>query len=254
MTTELQRFYTNYPPEKFSTSDLTHEVKDFIITVYLLASHIGGLKDYLLGIDEEIARTGRFNKGEFDKVWSYSVWVLSLSKPIFDVIHPRKLKEGYLPDDQEVLDFVRKACVRVGDFRGDVLRRWKNQTTEQQLTGESLQTRLCAWLNECVGKRDAEDKDERDARFLEEAIELMQARGRSKEEIHQMVESVYAKPVGQVPQEIAGTLMTLFALAQSHGYDLMGLGEQEYRRITQDNVKKASGRKTRIHFQSTTTV
>ena len=43
---------------------------------------------------------------------------------------------------------------------------------------------------------------------------------------------VYARPPGEVKQEAAGVAVTLFALAEAHGFDLLLETEKEIERIT----------------------
>jgi hypothetical protein len=56
--------------------------------------------------------------------------------------------------------------------------------------------------------------DERAARFIEEALELVQATGLPIERVIAIAQHVYAKPRGDVPQEIGAVGVTLLALAE----------------------------------------
>ncbi len=96
---------------------------------------------------------------------------------------------------------------------------------------ETFQNRVRLWLVECFGKNFTDDDQERDARFLEEAIELFQARGRTFEELMQLAVYVYSRPVGDVEQELGGCMTTLAALSLTNGLDMHAAGEKELARI-----------------------
>lgn len=94
----------------------------------------------------------------------------------------------------------------------------------------SFQNRVTRWLNACFGSLIAEDKVERNHRFLEEALELVQAAGCSKEEAHQLVHYVYGRPVGELQQEIGGVAVTFAALCNAHAENMTDCAERELRR------------------------
>ena len=77
----------------------------------------------------------------------------------------------------------------------------------------------------------------RDMRFGEEAIELLQARGRSKEEVLRLVDYVYGRDIGEVEQEMGGVLSTLMAMASQNGTDLEKATKTEMARFTRKNQK-----------------
>ncbi len=76
------------------------------------------------------------------------------------------------------------------------------------------------WLVECVGEHDAHNRTERVHRFTEEALELAQATGCTKEEAHQLVEYVFNRPVGVPVQEVGGVMNTLAALCTANFMDM----------------------------------
>jgi hypothetical protein len=96
-----------------------------------------------------------------------------------------------------------------------------------------FQSSVGAWLLECFGPMIAGDKDERSHRFLEEAVELVQACGCSKSEALQIVDYVYARPVGVVRQEVGGSAVTLAALCEAHGISMEAAAMDELERIEQ---------------------
>ena len=78
-----------------------------------------------------------------------------------------------------------------------------------------LQKETADWVVETFGEASSNDIVERPLRFLEEALELVQAVGLSKEEVLNIVNYVYDRPVGETFQEIGGVLLTLSALASA---------------------------------------
>lgn len=94
-----------------------------------------------------------------------------------------------------------------------------------------FQERVDPWLIECFGQEVARDKFVRNYRFFEEAGELVQAAGMTREEAHQLVDYVYARPVGNLPQEIGGVMTTLAALCLAHGEDMHEQADIELQRI-----------------------
>ena len=67
----------------------------------------------------------------------------------------------------------------------------------------SFQQAVSLWMDACFGSEIAADRAERNHRFLEEALELVQACGCSTEEAHALVEYVYGRPDGEINQEVA---------------------------------------------------
>lgn len=95
----------------------------------------------------------------------------------------------------------------------------------------TFQQRIQPWMLACFGAEIAADKAERNHRFIEEALELVQATGCSAGEAHQLVDYVYGRPVGEPVQEIGGVMVTLAALCLAHGMDMHGAAETELARI-----------------------
>lgn len=72
---------------------------------------------------------------------------------------------------------------------------------------------------------------ERGLRALEEMLELVQAVGVSQEQALRLVAYVYARPVGEVDQELGGAALTLSAVASAVGLDLGQCWEVELDRV-----------------------
>lgn len=95
----------------------------------------------------------------------------------------------------------------------------------------SFQARVQPWLMQCFGEMIAGDREERNHRFLEEALELVQALGATAAEAHQLVNYVFGRAVGEPGQEVGGVMVTLAALCLANGLDMHQLGETELARI-----------------------
>lgn len=90
-----------------------------------------------------------------------------------------------------------------------------------------FQERCDRWLVACFGEKIARDKIERNHRFLEESLELVQSCGCSREEAMQLVDYVFSRPVGDTKQEVGGVMNTLAALCISRDIDMMEAGHIE---------------------------
>lgn len=94
-----------------------------------------------------------------------------------------------------------------------------------------FQRQVRAWAVACFGEEIANDKIERNHRFLEEALELVQALGCTASEAHQLVDYTYGRPVGDAPQEVGGVMTTLAALCAAHGFNMDTQANAELLRI-----------------------
>lgn len=102
---------------------------------------------------------------------------------------------------------------------------------------QTFQARVIDFMLGCFGRKVAADTIERNHRFLEEALELVQALGCSASEAHQLVDYVFGRPIGDSHQETGGVLVTLAALCSSASVDMAQAGE--------DESWRASGRRSR---------
>ena len=94
-----------------------------------------------------------------------------------------------------------------------------------------FQQRVQPWLMECFGPVISADKQERNHRFLEEALETVQAAGCTASEAHQLVDYVFGRPVGELGQEVGGAMTTLAALCLANGIDMHAEAEKELARV-----------------------
>ena len=95
----------------------------------------------------------------------------------------------------------------------------------------SFQSRMCQWVLSCFGPKLLMGKKERAHRLLEEAIELAQASGLSKDEALLTMDYVYERPPGEVIQEVGGVYTCLSALCSAHDIDMVDAAEAELERI-----------------------
>ncbi|MCG3782736.1 hypothetical protein [Delftia acidovorans] len=99
------------------------------------------------------------------------------------------------------------------------------------MTAITFQTRVQPWLLACFGAEIAADRAERNHRFLEESLELVQSCGCTASEAHQLVDYVFGRPVGEPAQEAGGVMVTLAALCLANSLDMHAAGETELARI-----------------------
>jgi len=98
---------------------------------------------------------------------------------------------------------------------------------------KAYQDNVGAWCIECFGETTAADVTERNWRFLEEALELVQSLGGSAADAHKLVDYVFGRDVGHAPQEVGGVMVTLSALTFANGISLNACAEAELARILQ---------------------
>lgn len=98
-------------------------------------------------------------------------------------------------------------------------------------TADSFQSRVHPWLEQCFGSRIAADTVERNHRFLEEALELVQALGCTQSEAHQLVDYVFNRDSGKPSQEVGGVMVTLAALCLANNLNMHASAESELARI-----------------------
>jgi NTP pyrophosphatase (non-canonical NTP hydrolase) len=94
-----------------------------------------------------------------------------------------------------------------------------------------FQQRVRPWMLDCFGPIIPFDKTERNHRFLEEALELVQSIGCTQSEAHQLVDYVYGRDIGETSQEVGGVMVTLAALCIANDLDMDICGEVELKRI-----------------------
>ncbi len=113
--------------------------------------------------------------------------------------------------------------------RGDELQ--KRLDVEVASDVVDFQRQVEPWVLGCFGAEIAGDTVERNHRFIEEALELVQACGGTAEDCHALVDYVFGRPVGLKGQEVGGVMVTLACLCLAHRLDMHGQGDMELKRV-----------------------
>lgn len=130
----------------------------------------------------------------------------------------------------ELLERISQTCMfTLASSDYEQLRAILAQPADQQ--GEPFQRRVQPWMTACFGAEISADRQERNHRFLEESLELVQACGATADEAHQLVDYVYGRPTGDPGQEVGGVMVTLAALCLANELDMHAAGETELSRI-----------------------
>lgn len=111
-----------------------------------------------------------------------------------------------------------------------------------------FQEKVRQWTVSCFGEEIALDKAERNHRFLEESLELVQSAGCTKEECLQLVDYVYGRPAGEMKQEVGGVAITLNALCNAHDINLEHLSNVELNRVWEKIDKIREKQKNKPKF------
>ncbi|WP_010339408.1 hypothetical protein [Sphingobium yanoikuyae] len=108
----------------------------------------------------------------------------------------------------------------------------------------SFQERVEAWLRACFPIAVWSDRAERTHRFLEEALELAQANGCSRDDALALVQYVYDRPIGRPDLEVGGVMVTLAGLCSASQINMDQAGDRElgrnWDRIEQIRAKQAA--------------
>lgn len=100
------------------------------------------------------------------------------------------------------------------------------------------QDRVATWMQDTFGPVIAADQKERNHRFLEEALELVQSLGCTEAEAFQLVAYVFNRPAGEPSQEVGGTMVTLAALCQAAGIQMYEAANIELHRVSEPDVQE----------------
>ncbi|WP_063928393.1 hypothetical protein [Methylobacterium aquaticum] len=95
---------------------------------------------------------------------------------------------------------------------------------------QTYQSRVGTWVEACFGKDVALDRAERSRRFLEEALELVQASVMTCEEAHLLVDYVFGRECGEASKEVGGVMNTLAAFCNAHDIGMLKEAETELAR------------------------
>jgi len=91
----------------------------------------------------------------------------------------------------------------------------------------SYQRRVEQWLEACFSPSVRADRSERIHRFLEEALELAQASGCSRDHAIALVDYVFGRLAGEADQEVGGVMVTLASLCSAVGINMEEASNRE---------------------------
>lgn len=86
------------------------------------------------------------------------------------------------------------------------------------------------WARSCFGPVIATNRAKRNHRFFEEATELVQANGMTREDAHKLVDYTFDRPAGDPVKEAGAALLTLGAICEASDLDMHAAGEDELKR------------------------
>ena len=98
------------------------------------------------------------------------------------------------------------------------------------MADDLFQQRVAEWLAACFSPSGGSDREERVYRFFEEALELAQASGCSREDAHRLVNYVFSRPVGRPELEVGGVMVTLAGLCVAARIDMNDAANRELER------------------------
>lgn len=94
----------------------------------------------------------------------------------------------------------------------------------------SFQSRVERWLEACFSPDVRTNRGERTHRFLEEALELAQANGCTRDDAFALIEYVFGRPAGEAAQEVGGVMVTLASLCSASEINMDNAGDRELER------------------------
>lgn len=149
---------------------------------------------------------------------------------------PRAQALEELPCDVQLPEVTFKRGVKFSVLLNALKRResWPENDralSSQPVADAPFQDRVKPWMLACFGEEISNDKLERCDRFIEEALELVQAIGYSTERAHALVDYVFNRDIGEPHQEVGGVMVTLAALCLASGLDMNKAAEDELARI-----------------------
>ena len=99
-------------------------------------------------------------------------------------------------------------------------------------TMTAFQREVDEWMDACFGEPIKSDKLERADRFIEEALELAQTcPSFTADRAHALVDYVFNRDQGEINQEVGGVMVTLAALCNVAGVDILAAAEIELARV-----------------------
>jgi hypothetical protein len=137
---------------------------------------------------------------------------------------------GWEFDDAAGVHHVTNSLELPSYAQSNIKPRYTHPSSPQVAVAE-FQSRVRDWTHSCFGAAIANDKTERNHRFLEESLEQVQSLGCTQSEAHQLVDYVYGRPSGDPMQEAGGVMVTFAALCNANDISMREVGEAELARI-----------------------
>lgn len=94
----------------------------------------------------------------------------------------------------------------------------------------SFQSRVERWLEACFSPDVRTNRGERTHRFLEEALELAQENGCTRDDALALVDYVFGRSAGEAAQEVGGVMVTLASLCSASSINMDNAGDRELER------------------------
>ena len=103
---------------------------------------------------------------------------------------------------------------------------------------DSFQPRVECWIEQCFGSLASQHPRDRGDRFIEEALELAQSNGYTRDRIEQLLDYVYGRPPGEPSQEVGGVMVTLAGYCSAIGVNMQEAAETELARVSTPEIIK----------------
>ena len=113
----------------------------------------------------------------------------------------------------------------------------------------TLQDRVGRWVEAALGTSVAMNPHLRNGAFIEEAMELVQSLGLTRNDCLQILDMVYSRPPGHPPQEVGGVMITLLALCNAHRFGANDLAEIELERCWWNIEKIRENQKRKVYVR-----
>lgn len=104
-------------------------------------------------------------------------------------------------------------------------------------TPYNFQVRCLKWILTWLNSNMIYNKQERNQRFLEEALELVQSLDMDRETAHKLVNYIFDRPKGEPKQELGGVMNTLAILSEINSMSMWEAAEKELSRCW-NNIEK----------------
>jgi len=123
-------------------------------------------------------------------------------------------------------------------------------------TPYSFQVRCMKWILAWLNTNRVWNKQERNQRFLEEALELVQSLDMDEATAHKLVDYVFGRPKGEPKQELGGVMNTLAILSETNSMSMWVEAETELTRCWNniDKIREKQKTKPVLHGTKATMV